>query len=389
MSNLLVVTSAPVDTEGDTLVIDIKFIEGMKYYSEAWHGRTSCLMRKSVTKLPFSDRFIPDSLSFDVQLRPDGHHVEARDLEDYDVVLCSGDNPNYLHLAQLCRDLGEKLYFIIEYIPETRRQIVMLERGRSLPRKLKALFNIWRTEARRRRAFAHASGLQANGYPAAAHYRPINSNTLLYLDNRVDSKLLVTEAEMQVRREHQQSGGPLRLIHSGRLEPMKGSQDLIPIARKLRDSGVDFILDIFGTGSLDDEIRRGIETHNLSEMVKLHGSVDFANELVPYARTNSDIFLSCHRQSDPSCSYLENMGCGLAVAGYDNRMWSALANDSKAGWVAPLGNWQALADQLAAISQDRVALTNACQSARDFASTHLFENEFAKRIAQLKTGVVA
>ena len=44
------------------------------------------------------------------------------------------------------------------------------------------------------------------------------------------------------------------------------------------------------------------------------GVVDFETELVPFTRQNADIFLGCHRQSDPSCTYLEAMGCGVAVA---------------------------------------------------------------------------
>lgn len=383
---LLVITSAPGDSDGDHLVLDGKFIEGMRFYSQSWPGPVSCLLRRSSRALPFSQHVDPADLPFGASLRPAGHHIQPADLEGHDLVLCSGDNPDFLHVADLCRRMGIPSFYIIEYIPETRRQIIMLDRGRSLPRKLKSLLSTRLHERRRRRAFATADGLQANGYPAAAHYRTINPNTLLYLDNRIAAHLLVTPAEMAARRQHQMAGGPLRLIHSGRLEPMKGSQDLIPIARRLRDGGTDFALDIFGSGSLEDEIRAGIVAQGLGQQVRLKGSVDFETELVPYARQHGDVFLSCHRQSDPSCSYLENMGCGLAVAGYANRMWAALAEDSKAGWVEPLGNWQALADRLAGVAADRTELDRACAAARDFASRHLFEAEFARRIAQLRDG---
>ena len=43
----------------------------------------------------------------------------------------------------------------------------------------------------------------------------------------------------------------------------------------------------------------------------------FESELVPWMRQEADIFLSCHRQDDPSCAYLEAMGCGLPVLGYE------------------------------------------------------------------------
>lgn len=145
------------------------------------------------------------------------------------------------------------------------------------------------------------------------------------------------------------------------------------------------MLDVFGTGSLEPEIREAARQAGLQDRVRLHGVVDFARELVPFARGGSDIYLSCHRQSDPSCSYLENMGCGLAVAGYGNRMWAALARESQAGWVAPLGNVAALADCIAAAHRDRAGLMRRCDNALGFARAHLFDAEFDKRIAQMRT----
>lgn len=386
-TRLLVITSAPASSEGDSYVLDKKFVEGMRYYSASWMGRVACLAPTSGERLPFAARFSSTELPFDVHLRPSGHRIAAADLEGYDIVLCGGDNAAYLHVAELCRDLGKKLFYIIEYIPQTRRQIIMLDRSRALPRKMKSLLHIELTERRRRRAFGLATGVQANGYPAADLYRPLNANTLMYLDNRIDADLLVTEAEMAARREYHRSGGPLRLLHSGRLEPMKGSQDLLPIARRLQAFGIDFVMDIFGSGSLESDLRSQISEYGLSDRVRLHGSVDFETELVPFARANSDIFLSCHRQSDPSCSYVENMGCGLAIAGYDNRMWAALARTSKAGWVAPLGDWQHLADGLSGVARNRSDLILACDAARAFAGQHLFKDEFDLRLAQLKSAV--
>lgn len=185
---------------------------------------------------------------------------------------------------------------------------------------------------------------------------------------------------MEKKKRDLLGGAPLRLLHSGRLEHMKGSHDLIPIARQLVLKGVDFTLDVFGTGSLESEIQKDIAQHGLQDRVRLRGAVDFETELVPFAKKNSHIYLSCHRQSDPSCSYIENMGCGLAVIGYSNRMWAALCSASKAGWVAPLGNTDALADAITEAAQDRELTAAVCQTAREFAEHHSFENEFQNRV---------
>jgi glycosyltransferase involved in cell wall biosynthesis len=339
------------------------------------------------TPVPLTYRYEiddPSTLPFELALVPQDHHICAIDLEGVDIVLASGDSHDQLHLADLCRDLGIRLLYSIEYIPETRSQIIYLDRTRSLPRKLRTMLWNYRQERRRRRAFEKADALQANGYPAAEFYRRVNPNTLLYLDNRIGEAMLATPAEMAARASRLRSGAPLRLLNSGRLEPMKGAQDLVPIARKLAADGVDFELDIFGAGSLAGEIRDGIAAHGLEARVRLHAPVDFDTELVPFARREADLFLSCNRQSDPSCTYLESMGCGLPVAGYDNRMWKSLLEASAAGWSASLGNAQGLASCLSRLAGRREEILTASERALEFTRKHVFESEFALRAEHMK-----
>lgn len=383
MPSLLVISSAPATMVDDRPFLDRKFVDGMRFYCEAWEGQTSCILNMRGDVFPFGQTYAADQLPFDVTILPEGREIAASDLAGHDIVLGSGDDHQYLHLADICSRTGQKLVFIIEYIVETRRQIIFLDRTRSLPRKIYALLWMLRQEHRRRRAFRLADGIQANGYPAMQAYGPMNPNTVMYLDNRVGEQLLATEAEMAARERRLTAGAPLRLVHSGRLEPMKGSHDLIPIARRLARGGIDFELNIFGAGSLEPEIREGIARHDLQGRVVLNGVVDFETELVPFARENADIYLSCHRQSDPSCTYIESMGCGLAVAGYSNRMWSALCSASGAGWAVPLGNADALADAIAQAARDRQALAACCEAARSFAGAHSFEREFRKRTDHL------
>lgn len=383
MGRLLVISSAPAEAAGGLLRLDVKFVEGMRFYAEGWKGGVDCLVPTSAAALPFAAEYRAEALPFGLRLLAPGARPGAEDLAGYAAVLCSGDNPAYLHLAEAAAGLPVRLYYIIEYILETRLQILRLDPGASGLRKLRRALWTLAQERRRRRAFRRAAGLQANGYPAAAAYRRLNPNTLFYLDNRIGAALVATEAEMAARRAHLLSGGRLRLLHSGRLEPMKGAQDLVPVAAALKRAGVDFELSIFGSGSLEAEIRAGIRREGLEAQVLLRGTVDFETGLVPFARTEADIFLSCHRQSDPSCSYLENMGCGLAVAGYRNRMWSALCAASGAGWAVPLGDAGALAAALIDLAGRRQEIAEKAAAARDFARAHLFEAEFARRLAQL------
>jgi len=86
-------------------------------------------------------------------------------------------------------------------------------------------------------------------------------------------------------------------------------------------------------------------------------------------------------------SYIENMGCGLAVVGYCNKMWSALHLASKAGWVGPLGDREALAASIENAAKNRRQLSEFCQAARNFTAQHSFESEFENRVRHILESV--
>jgi glycosyltransferase involved in cell wall biosynthesis len=188
---------------------------------------------------------------------------------------------------------------------------------------------------------------------------------------------------MSERRDRLLRGAPLRFVFNGRLEPMKGADDLVPVADALKQRGIDFTLDVFGTGTLKDQISAGISARKLGDVVRLHDPVDFETELVPFLRKNADVFLCCHKQSDPSCTYIENMGCGLAVMGYDNRMWAKLSEMSGAGWTGRMGQIDAFADLAESVNADRLEMANRCDRALSFAKAHSFEAESRKRMDHL------
>jgi glycosyltransferase involved in cell wall biosynthesis len=385
MRKLTIVSSSPAMIVDEKLFLDVKFVEGMRFYSRYWHGPVACLLKSRSDVFPFSKAYDPSDLPFEVVVIPNEVNISEKHLFDSDIIIASGDDHESLDVGRICRANGKKIAFSIENIPETRRKIVLLDRERTLAQKAYSLLWMVGKEAQRWNEFRRADAVQANGYPAFSLYRALNKNTILYFDSRMSATMFATEEEMDARCSHLASGAPVRLVHSGRLEPLKGSQDLISIARHLQAMDVRFVLDIFGTGSLEAEMRSEIAHRGLQHCVRLHGAVDFETELVPYIREQSDVYLSCHRQSDPSCTYLENMGCGVAVVGYDNKMWSALCKDSGAGWLAPTGNTRKLADLINVASSNRSELVNRCIAARDFSIAHSFESEFRLRLVQLES----
>lgn len=189
---------------------------------------------------------------------------------------------------------------------------------------------------------------------------------------------MATASETQARAGW---NGPLRIVHAGRLIAMKGTLDLIPTTIALLDRGVGFRMDIFGAGDMRQAIADDVARHDLGGAVYLHQPVDFVTGLVPWMRRNADLFLAPHRQSDPSCSYPEAMGCGVPVLGTNNRMWSDLARQSGGVWVMPIGLPRKAADIIAGL--DRVAIARASAHALKFAQANEFHSEFRCRVDHL------
>lgn len=383
MANRLVIyTTAPAQQRADGLWLDAKFVQGMVQHVALWPGPVSCVLRDAGVPLPFGVPCTPETLGFDLTILPRGAPIASHLGPDVALVAATADDFEALDFVQPVRAIGAKLVYSLEYTLGTRLRIASMDTSRSKLGRARTMLWTLNLERRLRRALKAADAVQFNGYPAYGTYRRLVRDAHLYLDNRLSADIMATDAEMSERAARLTNGAPLRLIHSGRLEPMKGAEDLLPVMDALQANGVAATLDIYGAGSVEGAIRAGLD--RFDGRIKLHAPVDFARELVPINRSKADIFLSCHRQADPSCTYLEAMGCGLPVAGYDNAMWSALCARSQGGVTARLGDVAGLARAIVNWDRDRAALVAAAIKARSFAEGHDFNAVFAGRMAHLR-----
>lgn len=384
---LVMIAPAPVQrASAGRLRLDVKFVEGMRQHRAQWRGPVHCILWEGRAPIPFGADYPEAELGFGLTLLSPGQSVLPEHLAGAAVVSASADLPAALDLAGLSHAAGAKLFYNIEYTLGTRLKIVALDRSRGVLRKARSILWNLTQERRRRAAFRAADGIQFNGYPARDAYGRLTANGLLYLDGRMRREMMASPAEIAAKSARLAAGAELRIVHSGRLVTMKGAQDLLPIAKALRGLGQRFRLDIFGSGDLEAEIVRGIAAEGLQDQVRLHAPVDFENALVPWLRAEADVFLSCHRQADPSCSYLEALSCGVPVIGYDNPMWRAMCEKSKAGWSVPMGEVATMAARLAVLARNPAEITAAAARGRDFGAAHDFETEFARRMAHLAGG---
>jgi colanic acid/amylovoran biosynthesis glycosyltransferase len=380
---VLVVTPAVHAARADDgVVVDDKTLSGIEQYVRHWPGTVRCIFREGpAATLLFACMRQLDTLPCDIALIPEGSEVPARLVADAAAVVACGDNHLDLPLARVCRHLGVPLIYVIENTLATRVKIAMLE-PRPLPDRLKSVAWHALTEVRRRAAFRLAAGLAANGVGASDAYAASSKELITFFDSRTTREMMATERDLAAKLGRLGRGEPLRLGFSGRLEALKGADHLIAVARCLAEARVPFSLDIFGTGSLEGPMRQELAKAGLERQVTMHGAVDFQTALVPFFRSQVDLFVCCHRQSDPSCTYLEAMACGVAIAGYGNGALLGLLEHAKVGVASPMGQPARLAQAIAGLAGDRARLGEMMRNALALASAHDVSSTFSRRVQQ-------
>jgi colanic acid/amylovoran biosynthesis glycosyltransferase len=380
---LTLIPSVPVWADGDAFVFDRKFHDGLMQYMAAWPGRVRCLAWRGATALSGfgTVRAQAAELPFDIELLDEHETITPAHLEGATVVLAAADDHRQLHVAALCRERGIRCVYVIEYIPETRHQISRLEAPNAFVRWRRDLFLRGRERARRA-AFRCCDGLQANGMPAHEAYQS-HGNCLLYFDTRMGRRSLISDAALQSRLATLAQPRPLRLAFSGRLIAMKGADHLIDVAARLQARGVACEWTIYGAGELDAPLRAKVRRLGLAHTVQFPGAVDFDAELVPAIQSRCDVYVMLHRQSDPSCTYLETLSCGIPIVGYDNRALGGLLRVADIGTGVPMDDIDGVVDALTHLDGDRNAIARMSRAALTFARGHGFEDTFQRRVDQL------
>jgi len=374
---------APVRPAG-RVVLTRKFISGMQAYATLWSGPVVAIMEPSAAP---SENL--DNVEVEIAKLPFGVEVVRYDspalrehLRRASVIL-GGVSSQQNHLPDVGRAFGVPVVFGAEYSLLTRIQIVRAE-TKSQVRQLRRIAWEWSQERAQRLAITRAQGLQCNGTPTWNAYRALSPNPLLYFDTRTGEDLVSSDEVLERRLAELRRGGRLRLAFTGRLNRMKGADHLPLVARELVRLGSDFEFVICGGGPLEAELAAAIARLGLTDRVVLRGVLDFKTELVPYVSRSVDLFVCCHRQGDPSCTYLETFACGVPIAGYANEAFAGLLELAPVGVSSKLDRPLELARAIHALERDRDRLAALSRSALAFARDHTFEVEFRRRIAHLR-----
>ncbi|HEX7686775.1 MAG TPA: glycosyltransferase [Burkholderiaceae bacterium] len=365
------------------LWLDRKFKDGQDEFAARWPGRIKAVM--DVVDLPAMPafgacRWTGAGEAWSLELIPRGEAFGRHHIAGADVLLASADSPRKLVAPDLCRGVGTACVMAIEYTLRTR--LDMLRQAPMTPlKRLKTLAWHLRNEPRIRRALRECDGVQANGQAAFDAYTRGRPHGLLYWDTRLAAADVVGEAALEARLATLAAPRPLRLAFSGRLIAAKGADALVPLAAALQRRGVPVHFDVWGAGELEAGMRADIARLGLGSSMRVNGPVDFAGVLMPTLQRDVDLFVCCHRQGDPSCTYAETLGCGVPIAGFANESLSALVASHGVGWVVPMGAIERLADVVERLHGARGELADAARRARGFGVRNDFETVVAQRTA--------
>ncbi|MDO6730118.1 exopolysaccharide biosynthesis GT4 family glycosyltransferase EpsE [Marinovum sp. 2_MG-2023] len=169
-------------------------------------------------------------------------------------------------------------------------------------------------------------------------------------------------------------GGPIRVFSCGRLNVVKGHQDLIEAVRQLRADDHDVTLEIAGQ---DDDGGSGfrlvleqlIKQHGLTEHVTLLGAIDAA--AVKAKLLEADIFALASWHEPLGVAYMEAIACGVPTIGTNAGGVPELIDDGVEGLLVAPKSPEALSAAILRIHQDpalasRLSETGRARIERDY-----------------------
>ncbi len=372
--------SNPAVVCGSRLLIDRKFHLGMKNYVNAIPheivsihplGRAEAKIMDAI-EVPLKDldyRVITVDTTDSDGMRADrGRMVEQ--LRSSDLVYGGGMKSEVIstklrvpQIAVLECDLATQIRISVNEISNPLRIAA---------RAAKTTINYYKSSTHWRESI----GIHCNGYPIFDETANINADRILYLDSRMESRMVVDETVV-LNRFLTSSQRPLKLLFSGRYEGIKGGLSCVRVALICIGRGMNIEMHCYGQGVQRAEMDALAASAEASGKIVIHDAVTYP-ELVEIAK-GFDLFVCCHIQSDPSCTYLESFGSGLPIVGYSNKMWKRLSAESGAGFCSEIGRPELVADDIEKLVSDKDLRRSMSLRAREFALEHSFEREFKLR----------
>ena len=111
----------------------------------------------------------------------------------------------------------------------------------------------------------------------------------------------------------EKSGDAIHFVTVSRFHQVKNNHEIIKAFCELREEKSNVYLDMYGDGELFEDEQKYVESINMGEFIKLHGSADNISEVLK----DMDVFVQFSKSECFPISVLEAMASGLPVIASD------------------------------------------------------------------------
>lgn len=155
---------------------------------------------------------------------------------------------------------------------------------------------------------------------------------------------------------------PLRILHIGRLVPVKAQEVLIQALARLRDQGREFWCRMVGDGPRRDGLQSLVASLNLQDRVQLLGD-RFADEVARLHEWSQVLVLSSRSEGTPMV-IMEAMAKARPVIAPRLTAIPEMVADGRTGYLFPPGDIEGLAAKLARLMAQPEAVVHLGQEGR-------------------------
>jgi glycosyltransferase involved in cell wall biosynthesis len=186
----------------------------------------------------------------------------------------------------------------------------------------------------------------------ASHY--VRSQAMRGVDPALWSKMFLVRCAVELERcparRERPEGGPVRVLHVGRLSPEKGQLGLLEAFRGVLDGGVDAELRVIGDGPSRAVVERRAEALGLGDRCVFLGRM--REEAVLSEMAEADVFAMSSFMEGLPVVLMEAMAVGLPVVAPSVAGIPELVEPERTGLLFPTGDVEALGRALARLCAD-------------------------------------
>lgn len=177
--------------------------------------------------------------------------------------------------------------------------------------------------------------------------------------------------------------GPLRIVYTGRMDPMKGPEDWVDVLGRLAQKDVAFEATWLGIGSQEDALKARVADLGLSDRVRFPGFVSDRAQVLDALR-RAHIMMFCHKTPESPRCLIEALISGTPIVGYTSAFPEDLIGGHGGGVLTPLNDVAALAEAVTTLAQDRAALADRISRAAKDGAIYDDQSVFAHRSELIK-----